>query len=553
MEASSASLAPDNKVMGGAAAERNAVDGPYARYVLMVLVGVYTLTWMDRTILSILAEDIKAHFGLSDAELGFLHGTAFGVFYALFGFPFGRLADRWKRVRLLSICISIWSMMTVFCGLAGSVGQLVAARIGVGIGEASAVPSAYSLLSDWFSRGRRGTALGIFSTGFYLGQGLAFAIGGLVVASWLSSFGETGPFGLRGWQAAFMVVGLPGLLIAILVSTLREPRRGLSDGTYPPAEKDIWLRLFDDIASVIPPFTFYQAARTGPKVLAVNIAAALIVASAAWGLIAASGDRMQWIAIAIGWYAAFTAAQMLRARDPATFALTWKAPAFLYTTIGFGFSSMLVLNMGFWTAPLALRSLPVDKATVGMVLGASAAICGMAGVFVGGRLSDIMLRRHAAGRIHVGIASTVIPVPFVIGMCLTHNPWIFFLLNLPVIFVGIMWMAAGAATIQEIVMPRMRGTASVTYILVSTLVGSALGPYLVGKVSAAQGSLATGLMAGLLAVPIAVAALWMAARHVQSAEATKVERARAAGEAVEQEPVGVAAHAEHRQFERQLS
>ncbi|GGJ53115.1 MFS transporter [Sphingopyxis bauzanensis] len=514
----------------GVEADPTAVDSPYAWYVLVVLMGVYTLSWMDRTILSILAEDLKAHFSLSDAELGFLHGTAFGVFYALFGYPLGRLADRWNRVRLLSICIGLWSVMTVFCGLAANVGQLIAARIGVGVGEAAANPSAYSLISDWFSRGKRGTALGLYSTGFYLGQGLAFTIGGLVIYYWFSTYGDVGPFGLQGWQAAFLIVGLPGLAMALLVSMLREPKRGLSDGTYPPEEDKIWLRFFDDVASVIPPFTLYQAARCGSRPLVLNVTAAAVFAMGASALIGATGDTLQWIALGIGFYAAFSSAQMLRNRDPATFALTWKTPAFLYTMVGFGFASMLTLNMGFWTAPLALRSLPVDKATVGTVLGVTAAVCGMSGVFLGGRLSDIMLRRHPAGRIYVGLASAVIPVPFVIGMCLTQNPWIFFLLNIPVVFVGIMWMAAGAATIQELVMPRMRGTASVTYFLVSTLLGSALGPFLVGKISSATGSLATGIMAGLLAVPVACVVLWIAGRHVQSAEATKVDRARAAGD-----------------------
>lgn len=523
----------------GIESDPRAIDSRYAWYVLVILMGVYTLSWMDRTILSILAEDLKVRFSLSDSQLGFLHGTAFGVFYALFGYPLGRLADRWRRVRLLAICIGIWSVTTVFCGLAANVGQLIAARIGVGIGEAAANPSAYSLLSDWFSRGRRGTALGIYSTGFYLGQGLAFGIGGLVVFHWVSSFGAAGPFGLQGWQAAFLIVGLPGAAIAVLVSTLREPRRGLSDGTHPPAEKDIWQRFFDDVACVIPPFTLYQAARSGRTSLALNAGAACVATGISWTLVRMTGDLLQWMALGIGCYAAFSSAQMLRERDPATFALTWKTPAYVFTMIGFGFASMLALNMGFWTAPLALRSLPVDKATVGMVLGTTAAVCGMSGVFLGGRLSDLMLRRHPAGRIFVGLASAVIPVPFVIGMCLTHNPWTFFLLNIPVVFVGIMWMAAGAATIQELVMPRMRGTASVTYFLVSTLLGSALGPFLVGKISSATGSLATGVMAGLVAVPVACVALWMASQHVEQAEATKVDRARAAGDVIELEHIHV--------------
>lgn len=511
----------------------DAADSRYAWLVLATLVGVYTLSWMDRTILSILAEDLKAQFALTDAELGFLHGTAFGVFYALFGYPLGRLADRWHRVRLLSICLTLWSAMTVFCGLAANFGQLVVARMGVGIGEASANPASYSLLSDWFSKGRRGTVLGLYSMGFYLGQGLAFAIGGLVVIHWAASSGGIGPLGLKGWQAAFLIVGLPGAVMALLVARLREPARGLSDGVTPPVEREIGRRFLDDIASVLPPLTLVQTFRCGRATFAANIAAAGVVAALCWMLVRLTGDWLQWCALGLGCYAAFSSVQLLRVRDPATFALTWRSPAFLFTMTGFGFASMLNLNMGFWTAPLALRSLGIDKGMAGLVLGVTAAVFGMAGVFCGGRLSDIAQRRHPAGRIHVGLASALLPVPFVIGMCLTHSPWLFFLLNVPVVFIGIMWMAAGAATVQELVLPRMRGTASVTYFLVSTLLGSALGPYLVGKVSALSGSLSTGVLAGLLAVPVACLSLGMAARHVPAAEAAKFDRARAAGDDIE--------------------
>ena len=137
-------------------------DSPYAWYVLCVLIIVYIFSSMDRTILSILAEDIKQSFAISDSQLGFLHGTAFSVFYALFGYPMGRLVDRWSRTRLLAIAIAVWSTMTIICGLSSTLGQMTAARIGVGIGEATASPAGFSLVSDWFTKQRRATALGIF-------------------------------------------------------------------------------------------------------------------------------------------------------------------------------------------------------------------------------------------------------------------------------------------------------------------------------------------------------------------------------------------------------
>jgi hypothetical protein len=142
-----------------------------------------------------------------------------------------------------------------------------------------------------------------------------------------------------------------------------------------------------------------------------------------------------------------------------------------------------------------------------------------------------MLRVNAAGRVWVGLASAAIPAPFVMVMCLTQRPLLFFAAYVPVVVVGTMWIGAGAATIQELVLPRMRGTATITYFLASTLLGSALGPYLIGKVSTAHGSLAYGVLAGLTAVPIAVAALAAACTVVPRAAATKIERAMAAGEA----------------------
>lgn len=508
----------------------SAVNSRYAWYALGVLVLVYVLNTMDRTILSILAEDLKVRFGLSDSQLGFLHGTAFGVLYGLFGYPIGRLADRWSRVNLLAIGLGLWSFMTVMCGMAGSFGHLAITRMGVGIGEATASPAGFSLISDWFSKQKRGTALGFYIGGMHLGAGLALFVGGSIAVAWARYHPTGGMFNLAGWQVAFFAVGLPGILLALWVASLREPRRGLADGVFRPAETRIWSRFFEDMCSVIPPLTLYQAALFGWKQFLVNVAAATAIALLAWFLIELTGDWLQWTALAIGYYGAFSSAQSLRNRDPATFKLTWGTPAFLLAMVGFGTVSMLNVNMGFWTAPLALRELGVDKATVGLVLGLTAAIGGLTGVLAGGRISDWLLRYTPAARIYVGLAAAIIPAPFVIGMCLTPDPTLFFLLNIPVVIFANMWIAVGAATVQELVLPRMRGTATTTYFLFSILLGSGMGPYLIGKVSAATESLSTGVMGGLLAAPIGAAALLLALRFVPKAESSKWRRAEAAGE-----------------------
>src|SRR5688500_10994435 len=197
------------------------VGGPYARYALAVLVIVYVFNFVDRQILSILAEHIKADLHVTDAQLGYLYGTAFAVFYAVFGIPLGRLADAWDRRKLIALGLAFWSAMTAVSGLARSFAHLALARIGVGIGETSASPAAYSSPSDWFPPHRRATALTLYSSGIYVGSGIGLFIGGMVVVRWDAAFAAApAPFGLRGWQAAFLAAGLPGLLLAAWVWTL---------------------------------------------------------------------------------------------------------------------------------------------------------------------------------------------------------------------------------------------------------------------------------------------------------------------------------------------
>ena len=144
------------------------VGGRYAKFALALLVVVYIFNFIDRQILSVLAEDIKADLGLSDSDLGFLFGTAFAVFYSLFGIPLGKLADVWSRKKLISLGLATWSMMTALSGTAQSFGALSTYRFGVGIGESSASPATYSLLSDYFSPKVRATVLAIYSSGVYI-------------------------------------------------------------------------------------------------------------------------------------------------------------------------------------------------------------------------------------------------------------------------------------------------------------------------------------------------------------------------------------------------
>ena len=213
-------------------ADKKNVDGLYAKYVIFLLMIVYVFNFVDRHILAILAEEIKADLGVSDADLVFLFGTSFAVFYAIFGIPLGRLADVWNRRKLITIGLGFWSLMTALSGTARSLPALAVCRFGVGVGEASATPAAFSILYDYFSPRSRTTVLAIYSSGVYIGAGLGLFLGGEILDAWNSLWPDTSnaPFALKGWQAAFIIVGLPGLIMALWVSMLREPVRGESDG-----------------------------------------------------------------------------------------------------------------------------------------------------------------------------------------------------------------------------------------------------------------------------------------------------------------------------------
>lgn len=200
-------------------AEATLYTNAYLRYALGLLTTVYVINFVDRQILAILLNSIKQDLGLSDLQLGLLSGTAFGLFYATLGVPIARLADRFSRKGVMAICLTIWSGMTALCGTATGFYSLLAYRIGVGVGEAGGSPPSHSMISDYFPAERRATALGIFSLGVPLGIMVGFLAGG-----WMNEF--------LGWRIAFMAVGLPGVLLAVVVLfTLREPPRGYADAS----------------------------------------------------------------------------------------------------------------------------------------------------------------------------------------------------------------------------------------------------------------------------------------------------------------------------------
>ncbi|HEY5711611.1 MAG TPA: MFS transporter, partial [Allosphingosinicella sp.] len=330
----------------------------YGWYALFVLVLVYIINFVDRQIISILAQDIKSDLNLEDAQIGFLYGTAFAVFYALFGIPLGRLADSWYRGRLIAIGLGLWSSMTALSGFATSFSMLATARIGVGIGEASASPAAYSMISDYFPKEKRATALSIYSAGLYIGGGLSLPLGGLVSSKWNAAFpiAADAPLGLVGWQAAFLAVGLPGLLLALWVLTLREPQRGASDRLpQPVVQPNAWRNFGAELMAILPPFTLYSTSRI-PGAFGVNLMALAGVVVAGAALTWLTGDEMQWLAYGLGVYAVFSWVQSLKARDPAVYRLIWGNRIVIMLAAAFGSISFMTYAISFWAPPYALRT-----------------------------------------------------------------------------------------------------------------------------------------------------------------------------------------------------
>ncbi len=213
--------------------ERQYPSSGYAWYMVVILTIAYILSFIDRYILGLLIEPIKADLNLTDTQIGYLLGFAFSLFYATMGLPLGYLADRKRRTFLVAAGITVWSLATAASGLAKNFGHMFIARMTVGAGEATLSPCAMSMISDSFPRKKRGRPIAFYTAALSLGAGIASLVSAGVL-TWAKSVPEISmPFlgTVAPWQFTFIIVGLPGLLIALLMLTIREPKRQLTAGT----------------------------------------------------------------------------------------------------------------------------------------------------------------------------------------------------------------------------------------------------------------------------------------------------------------------------------
>lgn len=396
----------------------------YRSYVLGALLVVYILNFVDRTIINILTEPIKASFQVEDWQMGLLGGPAFAVLYTLLGIPIARAAERFHRVWIIAASVALWSLMTALCGLAFSFLVLFIFRIGVSIGEAGCTPPAQSLIADYFRPESRATAVSIYALGVPLGGMFAAVFGGFIAGnldgSNVNAFLGTLGWGwaqalldwdqIEGWRVAFILVGIPGVLVAILVkATIKEPPRGYTDPAALQNQEQVG---FGEVLRILSKKPTYWHVVFG----------ATIASFVGYGV------------------AQFTTSFLIR-----THGLTIQDAALLF----------------------------------GVIVGLMAAI----GVFSSGWLADKFAQRHPTALAWLPALGMGLSVPFYAVGFLADNLWVAlpFLMVAAMIhyyYLGPMYAVAGG-----VVDSRMRATSVAITLFVVNLLGYGLGPLLIGVLS----------------------------------------------------------------------
>ena len=498
----------------------------YSYYALAVLTASCILNYVDRQIVSILAQSIKVDLVISDAQLGFLLGTAFAVFYAVLGIAMGRIADVMSRSHLMAGGLALWSAMTALGGATTNFTGLSATRIGVGVGEASANPCSHSLLCDYFPPRHRAAAFGTYLAGVYGGSALALILGGLIVQHWSGlcrAVPITGACSLAAWKAALLIVGLPGLPLALLVARLRE-----TAGRAPPP-RPMGRIVARELGAAVPPFTIftlYQLGRRQALVSNLKLAAGVVAGAALLTLLV--GDVAQWVAVGLGAYSVASWAQVQRLNDKPLFALTFGCRTFMMVIVSAALVAAMMSAVTAWAAPYAMRTLGTSAAWTGVSIGLTFGIAGGMGAIIGGWLTDRWKVRNGGAPIWVALIGMLAALPCLLVMLNTSHPAVYVGAYFAYIMFGTAWSGAYAALVQDLVLQRMRGTAAATVSLVSIVVSAAVGPYVVGKVSTLTGSLSTGLLGIQALLPVTITLLVLTGLRLRRAGTQGASRMRAA-------------------------
>jgi MFS family permease len=416
----------------------------YIIFAMLVLLILNTINFMDRQVLNILAEPIKHDLRLADWQLGAMNGLAFAILYTTLGLPIARLAERRNRPFIIAACITVWSGFTALSGAANSFIHLCMARIGVGIGEAGCTPAATALIADMVPKHRRALSIAFFAMAAPLGGVVGLGLGGI--------FAD-----ILGWRAAFVLIGLLGIPVAILIALfIREPRRSL---------------------------TRAQAAAAGAPSLAATIA--FLRHKKTFWLITASTAGKFFIGYG---HAAFMASFLLRNHA----------------------AQIADAAAHFHLKPVGL---------VGVALAVTTGPANMLGALVGGWLSDHLARTDARAYATVPALAMLLQLPLYVPAFLVKDAGFALILLTANAFLGTFYYGPSYAAIQGVAKPQMRATAVAIYGLITTLIGLGLGPLLIGALSdtlADTAQLGSGpglkwaLIASLVTYPLTFALSWQA-------------------------------------------
>jgi len=383
----------------------------YKQSVLWLLVLAYTFNFIDRTIISTIGQAIKVDLKLTDTQLGLLGGLAFALLYTTLGIPIARLAERRSRVNIITIAIVVWSGFTALCGMAHTFLHLLLFRVGVGVGEAGLSPPAHSLISDYFEPQKRASALSIYSFGIPLGS-----MFGAVAGGWIAQNLD--------WRMAFLIVGLPGLVVALLIKVfVKEPPRGYSDRLVAQQAADAPAVEGDETAPAVhakPPSIWQVAKRIFGK----------------WG--------------------------------------------FFHMVAGITLASFAGYGVGQYSAPYFIRAFGLDLATVGIIFGLIGGVSAGAGTLLGGFLTDLAAKKSGRWYALVPAIGLLVACPLYILVYLQAD-WKLAagLLLIPGIF-HYTYLGPTFGVIQNAVSLRMRATATALLFLVLNFIALGFGPLFCG-------------------------------------------------------------------------
>ncbi len=397
------------------------VSAGYRSYALGLLLVIYIFNFIDRQVVNILAEPIKNELNLEDWQLGMMSGFAFAIFYTILGLPIAQLAERRNRPAIIATALAFWSVFTALCGLAQNFVHLVLARIGVGVGEAGCTPPAHSLITDYVPKEKRASALAFYSMGTPIGGLLGTSLGGVIADAY-------------GWRAAFLVCGIPGVIMALIaVFTLVEPRikQVVTDVKAKAAQT---ATLGQTLGYLMLKRTFWLIAF-----------AAAIKAFIGYG------------------HAPFTASFFLRNHPDELARLAASATSSLHS-LGW---NVELKALGFLSLTLALSS----------------GIGGAIGSLLGGYIADKFGAKDLRAYVSVPGIASLLTIPIYITAVTTD----FALLGISLLAIngvlGTLWYGPVYGTGQSIVPPHMRATSSAILLFVINLIGLGLGPVLVGLLS----------------------------------------------------------------------